>query len=426
MADVSLKLGLDQGGLQTGLLQAKSSISSFAGSVSKQLAGALSVTAIVSAISSVVDKAGQLQDISDKFGLSAESLQRIGNAAQESGGSIQDVATALARIGAAAQEAATRGTKELVTAFADIGVTGNDLVRLSPEQLFYRLANAMNDGSLAGKDLATAKQLLGRGFKTLLPVLRMTEEQIKEVGDATGVMADTTVARLDRIGDAWTRLKTKGTNALAALVDGTLLLAQEIRKNPLAFLTGDIDKLEAGIEAAERKDAEQIKNRREAMASVNRAAEATDPGAANLESENRKLFEDQKKYEANLAKERDKYDTQRKLSLQATQRELAAEVREEERKLAEEKKKQDQDVASRGLDALIAKKEAEITPAGAIASSLQRIGGLGEANIGVGTADSQLDELRALRNQLKEIEQRVPDTLDEIKNLLAGGGAVLS
>lgn len=45
----------------------------------------------------------------------------------------------------------------------------------------------------------------------------------------------------------------------------------------------------------------------------------------------------------------------------------------------------------------------------------------------VGTADSQLDELRALRNQLKEIEQRVPDTLDEIKALLQqSGGATLS
>jgi len=94
---------------------------------------------------------------------------------------------------------------------------------------------------------------------------------------------------------------------------------------------------------------------------------------------------------------------------------------------AQKQREQNRGLAAQGLDALIAQREAANPAVSAIASSLQRIGGLGEANVGVGTADSQLDELRALRNQLKEIEQRVPDTLDEIKALLQqSGGATLS
>jgi hypothetical protein len=58
MADVSLKIGADAGMLRTGLSQAQNSIASFAASATKQLAGALSFTAVSAAIGSVIQKAG--------------------------------------------------------------------------------------------------------------------------------------------------------------------------------------------------------------------------------------------------------------------------------------------------------------------------------------------------------------------------------
>ena len=422
MADVSLKIGADQGLLKTGLAQAQNSIVSFANSATKQLAGALSFGAVAAAISDVINKAGQLQDISDRFGVSAEAIQRIGNVAQESGGSIQDVATALARIGAAAQEAAL-GNDQLRKTFADIGVSTSELTSLSPEQLFYRLANAMNNGTLAGKDLATAKQLLGRGFQTLLPVLRMTEEQIKAVGEATGVLSDDQVARLDRLGDAWTRFRIRASNALAAVVDGAILLGNEIRKNPMAFLTGDIDKLEQGIQATEQRDLKAVQDRNQAMAEAAKVAEAEPTQEQTRQAEkDAKALEELKAgfREVERGKQKRADDEEHRAAMQRAE-ELGRKIDEQN-----QKRKEDRDLAAQGLDALITQKEGQLTPAGAIASSLQRIGGLGEANVGVGTADTQLDELRALRNQLKEIERRVPDTLEEIRDLLANGGATLS
>lgn len=422
MADVSLKIGADQGLLKTGLAQAQNSIVSFANSATKQLAGALSFGAVAAAIADVINKAGQLQDISDRFGVSAEAIQRIGNVAQESGGSIQDVATALARIGAAAQEAAL-GNDQLRKTFIDIGVSASELTSLSPEQLFYRLANAMNNGTLAGKDLATAKQLLGRGFQTLLPVLRMTEEQIKAVGEATGVLSDDQVARLDRLGDAWTRFRIRASNALAAVVDGSILLGNEIRKNPLAFLTGDIDKLEEGIKATEQRDIKAVRDRNQAMAEAAKVAETEPTQEQTRQAEkDAKALEELKAgfREVERGKQKRADDEEHRAAMQRAE-ELGNKIDEQN-----QKRKEDRDLAAQGLDALITQKEGQLTPAGAIASSLQRIGGLGEANVGVGTADTQLDELRALRNQLKEIERRVPDTLEEIRDLLANGGATLS
>lgn len=218
------------------------------------LAGAFSFNAIAQQFSAALSQAGQLQDLSDAFGVSAEAIQRIGNAAAESGGSLQDVGRALAKIGLGAQQA-FNGNEQLASSFAAIGVSGQDLINLSPEQLFYRLAAAMNDGSLAGKDLAVAKDLLGRGFATLMPVLKMTEDQIRAVGAAAGVMSDDAVAKLDSFGDSWGRLSNIVKVRAAEIIDASIRLGEEVMANPMS-LFGDWQQIEKRIEERQRKDKE--------------------------------------------------------------------------------------------------------------------------------------------------------------------------
>lgn len=254
MADLNVKVGLDRSGFQTGLAAMENAATGFGRNLGGILAGAFSFTAITQQFSAALSQAGRLQDLSDSFGVSAESLQRIGNAAAESGGSIEDVGRALARLGVNAQQAFNQGG-QLAESFAAIGVTGQDLIRLSPEQIFYRLAAAMNDGSLAGKDLAVAKELLGRGFATLMPVLKMTEEQIRAVGEAAGIMSDDAVAKLDQFGDSWGRLSNTVKVRAAEIIDASIRLGEEIMANPMS-LFGDWQQIEKRIEERQRRDKE--------------------------------------------------------------------------------------------------------------------------------------------------------------------------
>lgn len=280
MSELNVKTGLDASGFETGLARLQSSAAGVARGLAATFAGAFSFGAILKQFTDAFSKASQLQDISDRFGLSAEAIQRIGNAAAESGATLDDVAKALAKIGVGAQEAAA-GNKQLESAFSAIGVSGQDLVKLSPEQLFYRLANAMNDGSLAGKDMAVAKELLGRGFATLMPVLKMTEEQIRAVGEAAGIMSDDAVAKLDQFGDSWGRLSNTVKVRAAEIMDASIRLGEELMANPMSFF-GDWQEIEKNIEERSRKD----KEAREAMRRVQpESGETTDPAAAERQKQ---------------------------------------------------------------------------------------------------------------------------------------------
>lgn len=270
MADLNVKVGLDRSGFQTGLAAMENAASGFGRNLGGIIAGAFSFTAITQQFSAALSQAGRLQDLSDSFGVSAESLQRIGNAAAESGGSIEDVGRALAKLGVNAQQAFNSGGP-MAEAFAAIGVTGQELIRLSPEQLFYRLSAAMNDGSLAGRDLAVAKELLGRGFATLMPVLKMTEEQIRAVGEAAGIMSDDAVAKLDSFGDSWGRLSNQVKVRAAEIIDASIRLGEEVMNNPMS-LFGDWQEIEKRIEERQRKD----KEARDALRTL-RPEDATTP-----------------------------------------------------------------------------------------------------------------------------------------------------
>lgn len=259
MAELKAKIGLETSAFETGLARLENAAGGFAKGLGGIFVGAFSFTAIFKQFSDAIAKASQLQDISDRFGISAEALQKIGNAAIESGASLEDVGTALGKIGVAAQEAAG-GNEKLQETFARIGVSVGELTSLSPEQLFYRLSAAMKDGRLAGQDLATAKELLGRGFMSLLPVLKMTEEQIQQVAEASGVMSDDAVAKLDAFADSWGRLSNTVKVKAAEIADASIRLGEEIMANPLS-LFGDWQEIEKRIE--QRQQAE--KKAREAL-----------------------------------------------------------------------------------------------------------------------------------------------------------------
>lgn len=432
MADVSLKLGLDQGGLQTGLKSAQNSIKAFAGGIGNQLAGALSFGAIAAGLKNAIDKGDQLQDIAEKFGLSASKIQMLGNAASVYGSSLENVSMGLNKLSLAQQRAAA-GDEGLIKTFREVGISMEDLKGMGPEDVFLRIADSFASGANDGRQFLIVNDLLGKAQTDLIKVMNQGSAAIIEQGMSIGVWSNDTIRQLSEASDAIKTFQnniTIGFGYAATLANGlvkayhavveSLVLLGAAAKEAFA---GNLDGAKQLVKAAQNVGNEQMARDAQAAkakATVGPAGDFTDP---KEQEKNAKALEELKAGFREVEREKQKRadDEEHRAAMQRAE-ELGRKIDEQNKK-----RKEDRDLAVQGLDALIAKKEAEITPAGAIASSLQRIGGLGEANVGVGTADSQLDELRALRNQLKEIEQRVPDTLDEIKALLQqSGGATLS
>ena len=208
-ATATAKLALDASGLDRGLQSATASLDRFAKQTGSILAGAFAFDKIISGFSSAIEKGDQFQDLANRFGITAESLQEIGNAASLSGGSVEDVASAMNKLARNAGEAIGGNTK-LEETFARINVSFQDLQTLSPQDLFYKLSQAISSGAIpANEQLAVASALAGKSVGSLMETIRMGPDAIQTLGQSMGVMSNETGSSLSKLSDQSKILTTK-------------------------------------------------------------------------------------------------------------------------------------------------------------------------------------------------------------------------
>lgn len=201
MPDLNVKVGLDRSVFQTGLAAMENSVQKFGMRVTGALAAAVGVGAFVAATKQSIELADRLDDLSKRFGVSASKLQLLGNVAGQEGTDIEALGQSLKFLGKNAQLAADAPSGEIAQAFAAIGVTGQQLRSLKPDELFLRLADSFSSGSLAGQEFAVSSKLLGRGFEQVIPLLRMGREEIEKIGTSKGIFTDQQIQQLAKVED---------------------------------------------------------------------------------------------------------------------------------------------------------------------------------------------------------------------------------
>lgn len=265
MAKLAIDVVLNKAAAMTGLRGLEKDVTSFGKSMLGIVGIGGGLAGLVAGIDNILAKAGQLQDVSDAFNVSAESIQRLASVGVTANLSIEEIGSKLGKLGKAAQDAAG-GNTNLAKTFEKIGVTGQQLVSLSPEQLFDKLRESVSSGALAGEELKVVNELLAKDYQRFLPLLRMTAEEYKSLGAASGVLSDTTVSNLDAMNVKWRQFQNTVSTALASIAGGFLDLGTDIKESPmqssLDLLTGDYDKIEKRIIERERKLKEVIQKER--------------------------------------------------------------------------------------------------------------------------------------------------------------------
>ena len=201
MADLKVKVGVDKSGFTTGLASMENSVKGFGMKVGGILAGAFAFDKIIQGFSNAIDKGDQLQDLANRFGVAASSLQEIGNAASTSGAGLEDVASAMNKLAKNAG-AAIGGNEQMAEAFSKIGLSVEQLSGMSPQDLFFALSKAVASGTLGMQDFTIAQELAGKGAAVLMETLRMGPEVIAANGQAMGVFSNETIAQLSAASDA--------------------------------------------------------------------------------------------------------------------------------------------------------------------------------------------------------------------------------
>lgn len=236
MAELKAKIGLETNAFETGLARLQNKVGSFAKGIGGLVVGAFAFDKLLSAMTNAINKGDQLQDLANKFGISASQLQLLGNAAELSGASLESVAAALNKAAVNAQKAGQ--DKNLAEGFAKIGLSLADLQKATPQDILMKFADAAASGAIQGQEFALAVQLMGRSATDLLPTFQQGSAAIRAQGEAMGVWSDTTIAALGAASDAIKVIGNVWTlafgNIVASILPATAALARFLGLTSLA------------------------------------------------------------------------------------------------------------------------------------------------------------------------------------------------
>ena len=222
-ATATAKLALDASGLDRGLSSAQDSVTRFAKQAGTALAGAFAFNKIIAGFSSAIEKGDQLQDIAEKFGVSASKLQMLGNAASVFGSGLDQVSAGLNKLSLAQQKAVSgeQGAEELVATFAEVGISLEELRTITAEDIFLKIADSFASGTNDGRQFVIVNELLGKAQTDLIKVLNQGSAAIIEQGNAIGVFSNETIAQLSAASDSikkFQNILTVGFGAAASKI----------------------------------------------------------------------------------------------------------------------------------------------------------------------------------------------------------------
>jgi hypothetical protein len=209
--------------VKTGLNQVRHQFDELKGELVGKMAGIFGAAGFLEGIASVVEKGSQITDLGERFGIASEGLQRIGNVAKQNGSDLEAVAAGMNKL-VIAQDKVRQGDEAASKSLKALGIDAKEFINLDAEAAFYRIADGVKNAEDRTAAYAAVIALMGRSSGGLVTTLEMGGDAIKALGDSMGVMSKATTDKLDDIGDAYDKLKTKLVNNFAPAIVGAINL----------------------------------------------------------------------------------------------------------------------------------------------------------------------------------------------------------
>jgi hypothetical protein len=231
------KVSLDVSAFEAAAKKAQETAKSFGVSVSKNLgidsfkgmvAGALSVAGVTTAITSLLDKADNIDALAKRFDLSAEAIQSIQFAADQSGASADAMFMGLKKLSIAIDEARS-GNADYITSLQSMGVSLDDIKTKNAEQIFYQIGEKANGASVESIKLGDAIKVFGRAGDQVLGAMRDGFADVaKGAKDAGVVIENDLVKKLADAKDNIEKLKLQATVLTGRAIGAVFNVAERV------------------------------------------------------------------------------------------------------------------------------------------------------------------------------------------------------
>ena len=150
-------------------------------------------------------KAGSsLVDLKAKTGVGVVEMQKLQFAAKQSGVEFGSLTTALIQM----EKAASKNPG----AFAQLGISFEQVKNSKPDELFALVANGMNNLSDQNEKARIAMQLFGRGGSEVLKMMTADFQGLLTEAESMGLMTEEMAKKGDRLDDTFSKLDTVTKN----------------------------------------------------------------------------------------------------------------------------------------------------------------------------------------------------------------------
>lgn len=217
------------------------------------LIAAFSVRAVWNATQDVLDFTGKLSDLSGKTGMGVEALQRLAYVTNQSGVSLEQVASGAVKFGRSLVD----GNEAAATAVQSLGLNVQKLIQAGPERAFLAIGEAIAKVPNPMEQAALATALFGKSGADYLPAFTTNMEQLaRQAQDSGAILSEDMVAAGDQAGDALGRLQGVGMALLAKVIVPLLPSIEQVANMLGAVLPAALEGARSAVDWLIRKGAE--------------------------------------------------------------------------------------------------------------------------------------------------------------------------
>jgi hypothetical protein len=189
VARLGVILGIDVAEFTKGLNEAKNKLVEFA-----SIASGIAVASIAGMVYKSLEMSDAMSDLADATGIAIPKILQISDALEMSGGHAEDAGKVLVKFADNIDKAA-EGSKPLQDAFARVGVTLQDLSKLSTTELFDKSINGMTKLNDKASQTGASLALLGKGFRGtdvegFNKLVKQSTEEFDRFGESVAKAAD--------------------------------------------------------------------------------------------------------------------------------------------------------------------------------------------------------------------------------------------
>jgi hypothetical protein len=185
-------------------------------SVMASVGVAFSGTIIIAEIRRVMEHFDRVNDLAVRFGTSAESIQRVGEAAKLAGSDIDMVARAMTKAGVAATQAVNEGGAAAET-FERAGINAREFERASLDKKLLTVAEAFKAANGNASKQNEILKLIGMRAADLIPLISNVDGLRSAMADAS-VVSDEAVKKIADANDALEKVSLQAQASITAPV----------------------------------------------------------------------------------------------------------------------------------------------------------------------------------------------------------------